>query len=60
MFLASFNVKRFKVSHRQFFYVKHLLAVNCIQTTKIKKKSPGVAHLKLFSFLLNGEAFHVP
>ena len=27
-------------------YIEHLFAVNCIEKTKIKKKRPGMAHLK--------------
>ena len=28
-------------------YVGHLFTVNCIEKTKIKKKRPGMAHLKI-------------
>ena len=28
------------------FYMEHLFTVNCIVKTKIKKKRPGMAHLK--------------
>ena len=36
---------RFKSSHRQTF-IEHLFTVNCVEKTKIKKKRPGMAHLK--------------
>ena len=28
------------------YYIKHLFTVNSIEKTKIKKKRPGMAHLK--------------
>ena len=36
---------RFKSSHWQ-NYIEHLFTVNCIEKTKIRKKRPGMAHLK--------------
>ena len=36
---------RFESSHRQKF-IEHLFTVNCIEKTKMKKKRPGMAHLK--------------
>ena len=27
-------------------FIKHLFTVNCVEKTKIKKKRPGMAHLK--------------
>ena len=38
----------FESSHRQkCIYIEHLFTVNCVfEKTKIKKKRPGMAHLK--------------
>ena len=41
---------RFKSSHWQ-NYIEHLFTVNCIEKTKIRKKRPGMAHLKNISYL---------
>ena len=30
-------------------FIKHLFTVNCVEKTKIKKKRPGMAHLKKLS-----------
>ena len=34
---------QFESSHRQTF-IEHLITVNCVEKTKIKKKCPGMAH----------------
>ena len=35
---------QFESSHRQNFI--HVFTINCIEKTKLKKKRPGMAHLK--------------
>ena len=42
---------RFESSHRQNLYWT-LFTVNCIEKTKIKKKRPGMAHLKKIKMLI--------
>ena len=34
-------------------YIEHLFTVNCIEKTKIKKKRPILAHLKITPFPIN-------
>ena len=41
------QAQQFKSSHWQTF-IKHLFTVNSVEKTKIKKKRPGMVHLKKF------------
>ena len=34
-------------------YIEHLFTINCIEKTKIKKKGPGMSHLKKIFYLPN-------
>ena len=43
---SNARVPRFESNHRQFFKNTYLLTVNCTGKAKIKKKRPGMAHLK--------------
>ena len=50
MFLLQTSAVQIQTSAH--FYAEHLFAVKCIGKTKIKKKTPGMTHLKKYLSLL--------